>query len=443
MSFSERLLQDKLAQLEAAAGRPGRYVVAFSGGLDSTVLLSALQPVAKSAGIEITAIHVDHGLQPESAAWDRHCEATASALGVAYRSIAVTVQLESGQGPEASAREARYTALHGQLEHGDWLLSAHHREDQAETLLLNLVRGTGPAGIAGIGEVRRFGPGWLVRPMIDVERAALEEYASRHELAWIEDPSNADRRFDRNFLRHEVLPRLRSRWPDISARLQKSARNASEASQLLADLAAIDLEMLGGRAERLPIDGLLALSTPRQRNVIRYALRRLGLSTPTALQLARILDELIPARADAQPLVTWPGAAVRRYRNAIYLLPEELRAAPAGGPVGQSPLPLGDGLGELRFEPGADRGLSMALYERGLTLSFRQGGEEFQPLGHTHTRKLKKLLQEEGVVPWMRDRLPLLYAGDELVAVGDLWIAASAASEPGVGVCWRDRPALH
>lgn len=443
MTFSERLLEDKLSELEAVAGPPSRYVVAFSGGLDSTVLLRALQPVAQSSSMEVLAVHVDHGLQPESADWSRHCEATASELGIAFRSVEVTVQLESGQGPEASAREARYTALHGQLETGDWLLSAHHREDQAETLLLNLVRGTGPAGIAGIGEVRRFGPGWLVRPMIDVERAALEDYARRHDLSWIEDPSNADRRFDRNFLRHEVLPRLKSRWPDIAARLQKSARNASEASQLLADLAAIDLERLGGRAERLPIDGFLALSKARQRNVLRFALRSLGLSTPTAIQLARILDELIPARADAQPLVTWPGAAVRRYRNAVYLLPEKLRATRPTGPVGQSPLELGGGLGVLCFEPGAPEGLSTALFERGLTLSFRQGGEEIQPIGHTHTRKLKKLLQEEGVVPWMRDRLPLLYAGNELVAVGDLWIAASAASEPGVGLRWQDRPALH
>jgi len=443
VTFSETLLQDTLSVLEAAAGKPSRYVVAFSGGLDSTVLLHALQPVAQNAGVEVLAIHVDHGLQPESADWSRHCEATASGLGVAYRSLAVTVQLESGRGPEASAREARYTALHAQLEIGDWLLSAHHREDQAETLLLNLVRGTGPAGIAGIGELRRFGPGWLARPMIDVERSALEEYARRHELDWIEDPSNADRRFDRNFLRHEVLPRLRSRWPDISARLQRSARNASEASQLLSELAAIDLDSLGGRPQRLPIDGLLVLSAARQRNLIRFALRKLGLSTPTAMQLARVLDELIPARADAQPLVKWPGAAVRRYRNAVYLLPENLQAAPAAGPVGGSPLALGDGLGVLHFEPDAKQGLSRSLFERGLTLSFRQGGEEFQPLGQSHTRKLKKLLQEEGVVPWMRDRLPLLYAGDELVAVGDLWLAASAASEPGIGVRWQDRPALH
>jgi len=443
VTFGESVLEDKLGELEATAGEPSRYVVAFSGGLDSTVLLHALKPLADRRGIALGAIHVDHGLQQDSGDWRRHCEATATALGIDCRSLRVTVQLESGKGPEASAREARYTALHAELGTGDWLLSAHHREDQAETLLLNLVRGTGPAGIAGIGQLRRFGPGWLVRPLIGVDRSALEDYANKQQIEWIDDPSNADRRFDRNFLRHDVLPRLKSRWPDISARLQRSALNASEASQLLADLAALDLEALGGRAERLPIDGLATLAAARQRNVIRYALRKLGLSTPTAIQLGRVLNELIPARADAQPLVSWPGAAVRRYRNGIYLLPERLEAAPVSGDVTQWPLELGRGLGRLKLEPGAETGLSEALLERGLRLSFRKGGEEFRPYGHTHTRKLKKLLQEEGVVPWMRDRVPLLYAGEEIVAVGDLWIAADAIAEPGKRVRWVDRPALH
>ncbi len=443
MSFGLTKLKQKLTSFEAVAGQPGRYVVAFSGGLDSTVLLHALSSLAAERGIALLAIHVDHGLQPDSAEWSRHCAATAAAMGVEFRALEVTVQLESGQGPEASAREARYSALHGQLALDDWLMSAHHREDQAETLLLNLVRGAGPAGIAGIGELRRFGPGWLARPLIDVERAALRDYAEQHGLDWIDDPSNADRRFDRNFLRHEVLPRLRSRWPDISARLRRSALHAGEAAQLLADLAAADLVALGGVAERLPIDGLSAMSAARQRNVIRYALRCLGLSTPTALQLARVLDELIPARADAQPLVTWPGAAVRRFRNAVYLLPDTLEAAAPAGPIEHTPVAVGKGLGYLSFEPDAEEGLAATLFESGLALAFRRGGEQFQPAGHRHTRKLKKLLQEEGVVPWMRDRVPLLYAGERLVAVGDLWLAAGAIERPGVAIHWRERPALH
>ena len=441
MTFSTGQLRDQLAALETQASRPARYVIAFSGGLDSTVLIHAL--VRIDTGIPVIAVYVDHGLHEDSEGWGAHCEAFADAAGIDFRYRRVIVQLESGKGPEASAREARYTALHAELEPGDWLLSAHHREDQAETLLLNLVRGSGPAGIAGIGAIRRFGPGWLARPLLDADRASLADYARAHGLEWIEDPSNTDRRFDRNFLRHEILPRLKSRWPDIAARLQRSASHAGEAASLLADLAGIDLENLGNRPERLPVDGLLALPQGRQKNLLRFALRLCGLSTPTALQLDRILSEVLPARADAQPLVSWPGASVRRYRNGLYLLPEVLADTPIATPITGDQVTLGTGLGRLHFEPGAPGGLAPALLERGLRIAVREGGEEIRPLGQSHTRKLKKLLQEEGIVPWMRDCVPLVYAGDRLVAVGDLWIANDAVAEPGVAVRWTDRPALH
>ncbi len=443
MTLSAGTLRRKLGELEAVAGKPSRYVIAFSGGLDSTVLLHALASLQAERGVPLLAIHVDHGLQDDSGAWSEHCGTIAEELGIDYLCRSVTVQLESGKGPEASARDARYTALHAELRFGDWLISAHHREDQAETLLLNLIRGSGPMGIAGIGAIRRFGPGWLARPLLETGRDDMLEYAEQEGLQWLEDPSNVDRRFDRNFLRHDIVPRLRSRWTDISARLQRSAGHAAEASQLLANLAEIDLLALGGQPDRLPIDGLLDLSAARQRNLLRYALRNLGLSTPTAMQLSRVINEVIPARRDAQPLVSWPGAAVRRYRNGLYLLPEKLIESPAAIEVSSDDVPLGTGLGVLQFVRGAARGLSERLWTRDIQVRFRHGGEEFQPLGQSHTRKLKKLLQEEGVVPWMRDRLPLVYAGDELVAVGDLWLASEAVGEPGVAVRWKDRPALH
>lgn len=440
MIFGPAILAERLAKLEAVAGKPARFVIAFSGGLDSTVLAHAL---AGLSDVPVLAIHVDHGLQAESAGWDAHCSSTAAAFGIEYLSVQVQVELDSGKGPEASAREARYSALHAQLRAGDWLLSAHHREDQAETLLLNLIRGSGPAGVAGIGEIRRFGPGWLARPMLNVDRAAIEKYARDSGLDWVEDPSNSELRFDRNFLRHEILPRLKSRWSDIATRLQRSAGHAGEASQLLTELAQIDLERLGGRAERLPIDGLSELSDARQRNLIRYALRDLGLSTPSAQQLDRVMQEVIAARVDAQPLVSWPGASVRRYRKGLYLLPQKLADAIQLTAVTGDQVELGTGLGTLRFVAGAAAGVSQALVKRGLTIKSRSGGEEFQPQGQSHTRKLKKLLQEEGVVPWMRDRLPLVYCGEQLVAVGDLWLAADAVTEPGVAVQWSGRPALH
>ena len=169
----------------------------------------------------------------------------------------------------------------------------------------------------------------------------------------------------------------------------------------------------------------------------------LGLSTPTALQLDRILNELIPAREDAQPHVGWPGASVRRYRNNLYLLPEISEALSMPQEIAGDSVPLGKGLGVLHFENCAGQGLAAELVERGLRLEMRKGGEEFKPVGQSHTRKLKKLLQEEGVVPWMRDRLPLVYSGGELVAVGDLWLAEGAAATPGIAIRWSDRPPLH
>ncbi len=443
MIFSAAILAEQLAELEDIAGSPARYVVAFSGGLDSTVLLHALAELRERSAVPLLAVHVDHGLQPESLRWSEHCAGFAKLLGVDFHTSAVTVALKSGQGPEASAREARYSALQVQMQSGDWLLSAHHREDQAETLLLNLIRGSGPAGVAGIGAMRQFEPGWLARPMLNVDSAAIKQYAVDAHLNWIEDPSNTDRRFDRNFLRHEVLPRLASRWPDIATRLQRSATHAGEASALLLELAEIDLNRLGGRAERLPIDDLIELSAARQRNLIRYALRRLRLSTPTTLQLDRVMSEVIPARDDAQPLVTWPGASVRRYRSRLYLLPEKLAEVLEYSDISGSRAELGAGLGALNFESGAEVGLSEQLVMQGLSVRPRVGGEKFQPEGQSHTRKLKKLLQEEGVVPWMRDRLPLVYSGEQLVAVGDLWIAAHAVARPGVAVRWSGRPALH
>lgn len=439
MSFNREQLFERLAAFEYQAERPTRYVIAFSGGLDSSVLAHALS----SADIPVLALHIDHGLQEASAAWSRHCEAFAESLGIEFRCRKVNVQLESGKGPEASAREARYNALYAELEPGDWLLSAHHREDQAETLLLNLVRGTGPAGIAGIGAVRRFGPGWLIRPLLYFDRADLKAYAESHEIEWIEDPSNSDKRFDRNFLRHEILPRLKTRWPDIATRLQRSAMHASEATSLLIDLAKIDLEAVGGRADRLPVESVLDLSRYRQKNLIRYALRVCGLTLPTALQLDNILDEVLRAREDAQPQVRWSGGSARRYRDGLYLLPAELDAALPEGPISGSEVRLGNSLGTLRFEPGVDRGLDPHLVGPNLRLVSRKGGEKIRLDRQSHTKKLKKLLQEEGIVPWMRDRVPLIYSGDELVAVGDLWVAADAASSPGVAIRWSDRPALH
>ena len=444
MSFNQESLLRKLAELVDLAGKPDRLVVAYSGGLDSTVLIHALAVSRDAHATPVLAVHVDHGLNDDSASWSRHCESLANSLDIEFVGIKVDVDVDSGQGTEAAAREARYNAFRSLVREGDWLLSAHHKDDQAETLLLNLMRGSGPSGLAGIGEIQPFAVAWLVRPLLSVSRSELQNYATEHELTWIDDPSNEDRRFDRNYLRHEVMPGLEQRWPDVASRLRRSALLASEAATLLDQLADSDFRNLGERPDRLALDKLRELPPERQRTVVRYVVRELGLPSPPATQLQSVIVDLIPAKADAQPVVQWSGAEIRRYRDQVYVLPAQAADADdAAKRVEGDTIALGAGMGVLSFESEAPQGLARDIVARGLELRYRRGGEEIRPLGQSHTRKLKKLLQEEGIVPWMRERLPLLYSGDDLVAVADLWIASNAASEPGTAIFWQNRPPIH
>lgn len=435
----------------------------FSGGLDSTVLVHAL----KRAVDEVTpviAVHINHGLHADASAWENHCRSVAATLGVDFVSRHVDVKDHGGYGLEAAARAERYAAMKTLMQEGDVLLSAHHEEDQAETLLLNLMRGSGLAGLAAIGARQQFGPGLLIRPMLKVSRNDIEHYARASGLAWVEDPANANLRFDRNFLRREILPRLRQRWPAVSRRLANSAELAGEAARLQDDLARLDLSSLLGtpaengtkdhdsgepaRPDRLDVAGLRKLAPPRQRNVLRFAIRASGLPPAPATGLSRVQDELLTAREDAAPLVSWSGAQVRRFRQTLYLLPET-----AFEPRTDAPLLTGDGraveagasLGALRLlpvTPGEGPGLDSRIVANGLHLRFRAGGERIRPFGRRESRPLKKLLQEQGVVPWMRQYVPLLYAGEKLAAVADLWIAAECAQETGFRVYWENRPAL-
>lgn len=439
------MLRNSLASFGERLEPPRRYLIAFSGGLDSTVLLHALATSRTAADPPMLAIHVDHGLHTESVHWRDHCEAFAKHHDFDFAALRVAVATESGRGPEAAARDARYSALRELVESGDWLLTAHHRDDLAETLLINLLRGSGPSGLAGIAAQRRFAGGYLIRPLLDTPKCSLREYARLHALEWVSDQSNMDTRFDRNYLRHEVLPMLERRWQDSAARIARSAEYAREATMLLEELAEIDRLATAESKDRLSIFALRSLSAPRQRNLLRYVMRDLGLPAASAAQLDQVLSSLIAARGDAQPVVAWPGARVRRYRDRLYFLTAQDGEPAATRPTSISGdrVPLGEGLGTLVFRHNAESGLSDALIRSGLELRYRTGGEEIKPAGQRHTRTLKKLLQEAGVLPWMRDRIPLLYVDGRLVAVADLWLADHAVSRPGVAVIWENRPDLH
>ena len=442
MSFTAAALDARLAAIAASHAPPARYHVAVSGGIDSTVLLHA----AVAAALPVAAVHVNHRLHPGADAWQQRVAAAAAELGCEF--TALTVNVDPGHaGPEAAARSARYAALADYLPAGDWLLAGHHRDDQAETLLLNLLRGSGPRGIAAMAAWRPFARGAIVRPLLDVSRSELVEYASRASIGWAEDPSNDDTRFDRNFVRHDVLPLLESRWPGAGHSLATAAVLARESSEMLDELAAGDLAAVDFRAEadraRLSAASLAALAAARQRNLLRYALRRLGLPVPGRLRLDAIVNDLLTARADAAPLVRWAGGEARRYRGCLFLGPPLDAAVIAERRLERGVNSLGSGLGELVIAPGTGPGLDPQLLVGGLSIRGRRGGESLKPLGYAHSRPLKKLLQENGVLPWYRDRLPLLYSGDRLVAVADLWIDARHAVDGGLAIEWRDGPAVR
>ncbi len=405
------------------------------------VLLHALAQTRELHGKELIAVHVDHGLHADSANWASHCQQFADGLGIQLIVERVSVDTDAGLGPEAAARESRYAALLAHVGTPDWLLSAHHEDDHAETLLLNLLRGSGPLGIAGIPAKRAFGDGLLVRPLLDVPRHALESYAAAEGLTWIEDPSNEASDFDRNFLRHEVLDVIRRRWPDANSRLARSASLARDAAGLLVQLA--DIDLAGSSPNRIQLDSLRNLPAARSRNLLRRAASLANLPPAASVHLDQILEELVTARDDAEPRVAWPGAEVRRYRDHLYLMAVVPEATFEGHSIGLGDtVDLGPGLGQLRLAEGG-RGLNASLLGAGLRLQLRKGGEEIKPAGQQHTRKLKKLLQEHAVVPWLRDQLPLVYAGERLVAVGDLWVAADVLSSNGIGVEWLERPPLN
>ncbi len=428
------------------AGAP--LCVAYSGGRDSTVLLDACLRLA--GGRPVRAVHVHHGLAAAADDWARHCAAFCADRGVpcAVRRVVVT---PDGRGPEAAARAARYAAFAATLGAGEYLLTAHHADDQLETVLLHLARGSGVAGLAGIPALQPFAAGYLWRPLLAVPGTAMA--AAARGLAAVADPANSDPALDRSFLRTRAVPVLSERFPQLPRAAARSAALLAEAADLLAGVAEGDAAALGAGDGRLPVAGLATLTPARQRNLVRHLARRAGLPVPPEATLRTGLPQLLGAGADRRPALRWPGAWLRRYRGVLRLLPDP-GPEPAGGGDwpwdGREPLDLGPWRGRLRLVPAAAGGLAARHLATGLAVRFRAGALRLRPAGDPHHRTLKFLCQSAGIVPWMRPHLPLLVAtggplAGQVVAVGDRWLAAGAAAPPGeaaLAVEWTGHPPL-
>jgi tRNA(Ile)-lysidine synthase len=325
---------------------------------------------------------------------------------------------------------------------GEALFTGHHERDQAETLLLQLLRGAGPRGLSGMPRVAPLGGGWLVRPLLGVSPQALRTYLERRRVAWIEDRSNLDTVFDRNYLRAEILPRLESRWPGCVATLARAAAHQAEAVMLVDHLAAADMRAARGETPAsLSCAALAGLDPARGGAVLRAWLRKRELPPPGEAHLRGILQELLPARVDAMPRVAWPGAEVRRYRGELFAhaplpLHEPDRVFHWRPP---DPLSLPHGRLQVSRRTGAGLGVQRCA-GAGLEVRFRRGGERCKPATRPHHRELKKLLQEHGVAPWLRDRVPLIFVDGELAAVVGVCVCEgfqAPAGTPGWLPVWR------
>lgn len=415
--------------------------IAYSGGLDSSVLLHALFSIHDRLAFELRALHVDHGLHADSKAWSEHCSETCRRLWIPLEVRSVEVTPGRGESLEAVARQARYEIMADLLAPGDLLLTAQHRDDQAETLLLALMRGSGPKGLAAMPPLAPLGAGRLIRPLLEYSRAELLDYANRENLDWLEDPSNRNLSFDRNFLRHQVLPLLSERWPSCATGIARSAAHCAEAQGIIELFAEDELSRVGGRRpETLSISRLGNLALPLRKAVLRCWLRKRGLASPDSRHLGRILAEVMRARADANPLVAWRGCEVRRYRDELFAM-EPLPPAPGPEPLPwkTAVLSLPDGLGRLEILAEDGSALDPTdIAADGLEVRFGVAGLFCREGRAGHRRSLKKLFQEAAVPPWLRPYVPLIFARGDLVAVGDIQLCDSkgAGREPELRVNW-------
>lgn len=421
MAFTSERLR---AYLPAISSPSAIWWVGFSGGLDSTVLLHALAQL--HLPVQLRALHTNHQISPNADVWQMQCADFCAQHSIPFHTEKVRVE-NTGKGIEDAARAVRYSVFEKNLAHNDFLLTAHHANDQSETMLLRLMRGTGPRGLAAMAAVRALGAGLLARPLLHFSRAELEAYALNNQLSWVDDESNLDDDYDRNFLRNQVMPLLHSRWPEFKRKWQQTAELCAQQETVMEEIAREDLVRAQPAPERvgqsIDLQAMLNLSSVRQQNVLRYWLRLLNHTTPEQLHWQQIEQQIFAGREDAQARVTWGNVALRTYRQRLYALPLQLPEL------------------ELQFELStSNKAPRLKTGLPDVRIAYRTGGERCKPAGRAHSQTLKKLLQEYELEPWLRDKVPLVLCGDCVVAVGDLWVCAdyvAAEEESGYRLIWH------
>lgn len=427
---------ESISRLDLEHGRQRLYV-AYSGGVDSHVLLHSCASIPRLKD-KIIAVYVHHGLQAEAESWAKHCEKTAKELGVEFLTLRVDAKPTPGESPEEAARNARYGALKSLINADDALLLAQHREDQLETVLLQLFRGSGLRGLSGMPERIAFGAGVMLRPFLDTPKQAIIDYAQAHQLNWVEDPSNQSNDYDRNFLRNGVVPLLKQRWPAIDKTVARSAKHCADAQLLVEEVADELFGAVFNPADKtLCISRLMEHHSHPQQLILRHWFRHLGLKMPSQAFIGRILSQVIAASEHRDPVLSGQGCTIRRYRDKLYCLaagqPDATQSARESlqdlvWPAGQTSIKISHER-ILFCEPSSAGILREQWLNAKVEVRFRKGGEKICLPGRQGHHSLKKLFQEAAVPPWERDVMPLVYLNDTLAAVGDKWISVAFYDE--------------
>lgn len=399
-------------------------MIALSGGVDSSVLLHLMHEASmENQEIKLEAVHIDHGISTKSHEWSEFCRTKCEILDIPYQSFKIDDPRSNGESPEASARKYRYALLGNLLKHECVLLTAHHQNDQCETMLLQLLRGGGLSGISSMPEIQEFGRGYLARPLLNIDQEEIKCYAIDKGIEWIEDESNIDTNIDRNYIRHNVFPLIKQRWPSASKTISRTARHAAEnltLSQALAKQDYIKAKIVGVKI--LSVSSVQQFSYARQRNLLRYWIREHDKPVPSTVIMGRILTESIESEVDRNPLVRWDKTEVRRYRDRLYILdplPEVDKNTFFTLEQASESLPLG----KISYDYTIGNGINAELLKnRTVSIGFRDGGETIFPYNSPYKRRVKKVMSECGVPPWLRDLMPLVFIDNELAAI------------PGIGV---------
>ncbi|MGG7054171.1 tRNA lysidine(34) synthetase TilS [Nitrosomonas sp. ANs5] len=409
-------------------------VVALSGGVDSVVLLDLLAKISPPMGLKLSAAHVEHGISPHAGQWSAFCQTLCDKLGIPLVIYRLQICKRAQESLEAAARQARYQAFE-QIQ-ADCIALAQHQDDQAETLLLQLLRGAGVKGLSAMPRIRPLKPGAsirLLRPLLDISRSAILNYARQQNLSWITDESNSDTRFDRNFLRHCILPLLEQRYPACRKTIARASQHLGEAFHLLDELAQVDAQTVV-RADKIQLAGLRSLSLARAKNLLRYLLAQHMVSLPSTAKLEEILRQLYGAQPDTRLRIVVDTLEIRCYRGHI----EFLRAHSASSPItpvtwqGEQWLHLSPPHNKLEFTYQSGTGIDPGkLAQQTVTIRSRIGGERFQPDCRRPRRSLKKILQEAALPPWKRGMLPLLFCGEQLVWAAGIGVDCSFQAQPG------------